>query len=80
MKTEVFIDRQSIAQIIDTAQANRANFLSESYNSEKVGKAVRRGGLMALITFGLAFISARHVSVDHSWLTNTTHPTFSRYY
>ena len=43
MKTEVFIDRQSIAQIIDTAHVDRANFLSESYKSEKVGKAVRRG-------------------------------------
>jgi hypothetical protein len=80
MKTEAFIDRQSIDQLIETANANRAEFLAHSYNSEKVGKAVRRGGLMALITFGLAFISARHVSVDHSGLANTSHPTFSRYY
>ena len=80
MTTETLIDRQSIDQLIDTANAKRAEFLAQSYNSEKVGKAVRRGGLMALITFGLTFITARHVNVDHSGLANMSHPTFSRYY
>ncbi len=64
MKTEASIDRHNVAQIIDKAAANRARPMRRMLHSQKVGRAVRQGGLMVLIAFSLAFISTRHVNVD----------------
>jgi hypothetical protein len=83
MNTQPLIDRQSISQIIDAAKASRARLMDgkvSTYNSVKVGEAVRWGGLTALVAFGLAFISSREVNVNHAGLTTTNHRTFNRYY
>ena len=83
MNTQLLIDRESISQIIDVAKANRARLMQRelsTYNSAKVGEAVRWGGLTALVAFGLAFISTREVNANHAGFTTSSHRTFSRYY
>jgi len=80
MKTAAFIDRQSIDRLIGSAKSDRVKFLREFYQTETLGKAARRSGLMALVMFCLTFIAARHVTVDHSEATKSSHATFSRYY
>jgi hypothetical protein len=55
MKPEPFFDRDSSANLIDQAKANRAKYLRDmfsSYNSKKVARAVGIVGLMVLISIG----------------------------
>jgi hypothetical protein len=54
MKTEPFIDRDSIRQIFTDAKLNRVAYLRD--NSAKAAGAARWGGVAALFAVGLALL------------------------